>query len=915
MMASRFRVFAAKLSGLFRRRKADRESDDEMRLHLQFLTERFICQGMRPKDAASAACRQFGNTTLLQQGQREMRSIMSLSNLGRDLRFSLRQLHRNPTLTLVAITSLGLGIGANTAIFSVAKKVLFDTLPVKDPKQLRMLTWVAGHDQKVPLVWGDASSNASGDRVSSSFSYPVFQELRKQTDAFQYLFAFKDVHMTAAVDGHPDLVSAELVSGNSFTALGVQPILGRILSPADDMGPGAGPVVVISEAYWTAHFSRSRSILGKTISLNGIPVTIVGIAPANFTGLQIDTATQVFIPLTMQPLLVPRPQNSSVSLLDNPQSWWLLVMARLRPDVSEARAQAELDAVLRPAATAGMPDGNTPTQFHLQFQPGDRGLDYLKDTFAKPSYMLLSFAGLVLLLACVNLANLLLARAAAREREVSTRLALGAGRAGIVCQMLTESLLLSSLGGAAGLLVGYLGRNLIPHLLAKSWSPETMPLDFDGRVVAFTVAVSLATGVLFGLAPAWQATRTNVNSGLKDAIHVTSSRQKMGLGKSLVIFQISLSAILLIGAGLFVRTLVNLSHTPLGFQPDNILLFRLDPPKTRYTSLQSTALYRQLEEKLAAIPGVRSVSLSTIAIVGDGYSGSTFHVSGRPIVKGEGRIQMNVVGTDFLPTLGIPIMHGRGFDAHDTHISPMVAVINQTLAQKYFPNQDPLGQTFESEGSDGPIQIVGIAADTRYASLRAPTPPLFYLPYQQHADDVGRMVVELRTFADPTGIVNQARAVVASLDPNLPLIEVRTMTQQIDSSLSKERIFARLTAGFGMLALLLASIGIYGIMTYTVARRTSEIGIRMALGARADQVLCMVLREASWMALAGVAMGVSGALWLGRLLSAMLYGLKPSDPLTLITAAALLTIIALLAALGPARRASRIDPIRALRHE
>jgi predicted permease len=307
--------------------------------------------------------------------------------------------------------------------------------------------------------------------------------------------------------------------------------------------------------------------------------------------------------------------------------------------------------------------------------------------------------------------------------------------------------------------------------------------------------------------------------------------------------------------------------------------------------------------------------LSTIAIVGDGYSGSTFHVSGRPIVKGEGRIQMNVVGTDFLPTLGIPIMHGRGFDTHDTHTSPMVAVVNQTLAQKYFPNQDPLGQTFESEVADGPIQIVGIAADTRYASLRAPTPPLFYLPYQQHPDNVGRMVVELRTFADPTGIVNQARAAVASLDPNLPLIEVRTMTQQIDSSLSNERIFARLTAGFGLLALLLASIGIYGIMTYTVARRTSEIGIRMALGARADQVLSMVLREVSWMALAGVAMGVGGALWLGRFLSAMLYGLKPSDPLTLITAAALLTIIALLAALGPARRASRIDPIRALRHE
>ncbi|MBW8747185.1 MAG: ABC transporter permease [Acidobacteria bacterium] len=914
-MTSRFRLFAAKLSGMFGRRKADHEFDDEMRLHLQLLTERYIRQGMRPEEAASAARRQFGNTTLLQQGQREMRSIMSLSNLGRDLRFSVRQLRRNPTLALVAITSLALGIGANTAIFAVAKKVLLDTLPVKDPKQLRMLTWVAGHDQKVPLVWGDASSNASGDHISSSFSYPVFEELRKQRDAFQYLFAFKDVQMTATVDGQPDLVSTELVSGDTFNALGVQPILDRPLTAADDTDSSAGPVAVISEAYWAAHFARSSSALGKTISLNGIPTTIVGIAPGSFTGLQMDTVTQVFVPLVMQPLLLPRPQNSSTSLLNNPQSWWLLVMARLRPDVPEIRAQARLDAILRQAAAAGMPDGKAPAQFHLQFQPGDRGLDYLKDAFAKPSYMLLSLSGLVLLLACVNLANLLLARVAAREREVSTRLALGAGRAHIVRQMLTESLLLSSLGGAAGLLVGYLGRNLIPHLLAKSWSPERIQLDFDGRVIAFTVGVSLATGILFGLAPAWQATRTNVNSGLKDTTHATYSRQKMGLGKGLVIFQIALSAILLIGAGLFVRTLVNLNHTPLGFRPDNILLFRLAPPKTRYTGPQSTALYSQLEKKLAVIPGVRSVSLSTIAIVGDGYSGSTFHVSGRPIIEGARRVQMNIVGTDFLSTLGISIMRGRSFNTHDTYTSPKVAVVNQTLAQKYFPNQDPLGQTFENEDADGPIQIVGIAADTRYANLRSPTPPLFYLPYLQHPDNVGRMVVELRTFAEPSGIVNQVRAAVASLDPNLPLIEVRTMTQQIDSSLSNERIFARLTAGFGLLALLLACIGIYGIMTYTVARRTSEIGIRMALGARADQVLSMVLREVSWMALAGVAIGIGGALWLGRFLSAMLYGLKPSDPLTLITAAALLAIIALLAALGPARRASRIDPIRALRHE
>ena len=913
-MLSSVRIFAAKLRGLFGQPAATQALDEELQTHLNLLTERFVRQGMSPQEATSAARRQFGNSTLLQQRHRELRTFLSLSALHRDLRFATRQLLRNPTLTIVAITSLALGIGANTAIYTIAKKVLFDSLPVKDPHQLRMLSWVSGHDQKVPLVWGDASPTTTLGVTSTSFSYPVFEELRKKTDAFQDLFAFKDVRMTADADGNPDLVYAELVSGNTFAALGIQPILGRTLTQADDTGSGTGPVAVISEAYWAAHFNRSPSAIGKTISLNSVPITIVGVAPAKFTGLKTDTATQIFVPLTMQPQLVPRAQRSSISLLDNPQSWWLLVMARLRPDVSEARAQSELDIVLREAAPAGMPDGKTPTQFHLQFQPGYRGLDYL-NAFAKPAYMLFALAGLVLLLACVNLANLLLARAAAREREVSTRLALGAGRARIVFQMLTESLLLASLGGAAGLIVGYFGRNLIPRLLSKSWQADKMQLDFDGRVVAFTVGISLATGILFGLVPAWQATRINVNSGLKDATNTTSNRQKMGLGKSLVVFQIALSAILLIGAGLFVRTLVNLSHTPLGFQPDNILLFRLKPPNTRYTGPQVTELYHRLEQQFAAIPGVRSVTFSTIAIIGDGYSGSTFHVSGRPIVKGEKRIQMNIVGADFFNTLSIPILHGRGFNAHDTATAPKVAVVNQALAQKYFPNQDPIGQTFESEDADYPTQIVGIAADTRYANLRDATPPLFYLPYQQKAEDTGPMIVEIRTFADPTGVINQVRAAVASLDPNLPLIEVRTMTQQIDSSLTNERIFARLTGGFGLLALILASIGIYGIMAYTVARRTGEIGIRMALGARADQVLSMILREASWMAITGVLIGIVVALWLSRFISSMLYGLTPADPLTLVGAAVLLIAIALLAGLGPARRASRIDPIRALRHE
>ena len=918
-MIATLRVLAAKVRGLFVQGKADHEFDEELQEHLQLLTERLIRMGVSPEDAPRAARREFGNVTLLQQQQRETRTFLSPRTVWRDLRFGVRQLGRNPLFTLIAVLSLALGIGANTAIFTVAKKVLLDTLPVKDPHELRMLTWVSGHEQPVPPVWGDVSSTAGGGLSSTAFSYPVLEELRKKTDVFQELVAFKDVEMTASIDGHPELIAGEMVSGNAFGALGVNPILGRPLNFADDAGPGKGPVTLISEGYWAARFDRSISVLGKSISVNGVPITIVGVTPGQFTGLQMGSTAQMFVPLTMQPLLIPREQRTesgNTSLLNNPQSWWVQIMARLRPDVPESRTQAVLDVVLRQTAMVTLPGAKGLDQFRLKLERGDRGLDDLQGPFARPSYVLLALAGLVLLLACVNLANLLLARGASRRREMSTRLALGAGRTQILRQVLTESLLLASLGGAAGLALGYLGRNAVPMVLGTPRHAATMQVHFDWQVLAFTVGVSLATGLLFGFFPAWQAMRTGVSTGLKNATGTTTAQHGMWLGKGLVVIQIALSTILLIGAGLFVRTLVNLSQTPLGFRADHILLFQLNPPRTRYSDAQMVTLYRQLEEKLAAIPGVRSVSMSNIAIIGDGHSGSTFHRSGTAVPKDTVRVQTNSVGEDFFSTMGIPLLRGRGFNAGDTSTSPAVAVVNQALARKFFPNEDPIGQTFDADADDahGPIQIVGIAADTRYADLRSETPPTFYLPYRQQPHS-GRMVFEIRTAADPGSVLSQTRAAVESLDRDLPLIDVRTMTEQIESSLSRERIFAQLTSGFGVLALVLACIGIYGIMAYTVARRTSEIGVRMALGARTGQVLGMVLREAWWMAVMGIVLGIGVTLWLARFVSTMLYGVKFTDPPTLAGATGLLLLIALLAAFGPARRASRIDPMRALRNE
>ena len=912
------RVFAAKLKARFAQDKANREFDDELQAHLQLLTEQYLRQGMPAEEAGLAARRQFGNSSLVRERHREARSFLSLSAFWRDVRFGARQLARNPVFTVIAVSSLGLGIGANTAIFSAAKRVLLDTLPVSNPHELRLLTWVSGHQQPVPQVWGDVWSTDSGGLASNAFSYAVFEQMRKKTGVFRDLIAFKDIKMTASVDRHPELVSGELVSGGAFDALRVKPILGRLLNSADDAGPGKGPVAMISEGYWAASFGRSQAVLGNSFVVNGVPLTIVGILPAQFTGLQMGSVAQVFVPLTMQPVVAPRAQllHGDTSLLNNPQAWWIHILVRLRPDVPEARTQSALNLSLRQTAMDTLPKAKNLDQLGLQLVQGDRGVDDLRDQFADPSYLLLALAGLVLLLACVNLANLLLARGAGRQREMSTRLALGASKAQILRQVLTESLLLSSLGGTSGLGLGFFVRNAIPGLLGNSWSGSAIKVVFDWQVLAFAAALSLAAGLLFGMIPAWQAMHINVNRSLKGTGNTTAGRNTRWLGKGLVSTQISLSIVLLIGAGLFVRTLVNLGRTTLGFRSDRLLLFELDPPRTRYSDTQMTMLYRQLEEKIAAIPGVRSVSLSNIAIIGDGSSGTTFHLPGRSAQSNQERVQINSVGADFFRTMGIPLLQGRAFTGHDTSSAPTVAVVNQAFARRFFPRENPIGQIFEADSDDanGPIQIIGIAADTRYAELRAETPPIFYIPYQQQPT-ASHMVFEVHTATEPGTVLSQVRASVEVLDRELPMINVRTMTDQLTASLSAERIFANLTAGFGLLALVLASIGIYGIMTYTVSRRNQEIGLRMALGESPASVVWMVLREALGMLAIGLVAGIGCSLALSRFVAAQLFGLRAVDTWTYVAAIALLSAVAVVSSFLPARRASAIDPLTTLRYE
>jgi predicted permease len=840
-------------------------------------------------------------------------ATLSLSNLARDLRLGVRQLYRSPLLAVVAITTLALGIGANTAIFTVAKSVLFDRLSVDRPQDLRVLAWTSGHEQVVPSVWGDVSSTPTGGLISPAFSYTILQQMRAQSGVFQDLVTFKDIAVTATIENQASVVPAELLSGNAFTALGLVPPLGRTFNPAEDNS--TTQVAVVSHALYQ-QLGAPANILGKVISVNGVPITIIGVAPQRFTGLTTGVEAQLFFPITLQPQIIPRPQGTTVSLLNNPESWWAQAVIRLRPNIPEAATQTALDLTFRQGAKATLPASKGLEGLRLALLPGSRGMDNLEGNFVRPSYVLLALSGLVLLLACVNLTNLLLARTATRQREFATRLALGASHAHILRFVLIESLLLAIIGGAAGFGLGYLGQDLIPHLLANQPNAPTISTHFDSQVFLFALALSFAAGILLGIVPAWQATR---DTALSDSTRLsTATRSKLVLGRSLVVFQIGLSTVLLVGAGLFTRTLSNLNHIPLGFRADHLLLFRLKPPAARYTGINRALLYRRLEESLAAIPGVRSVSASNIAIIGDGHSGSTFHVTGMPISEHSQRtVQENSVGPDFFPTMGIPLLRGRNFTSLDTTASPLVAIVNEALARKFFPNGSALGSSFTGDSDEipTPVQIVGIVADTRYADLRDATPPTFYLDYQQYSAGAGRMVIELRTASDPAAILPQVRAVVASVDRDLPLTNLRTMDQQVASTFSSERIFAQLTGAFGFLALILAAIGVYGIMAYNVARRTSEIGIRTALGAQRSQILSMILRESSSLAFFGVVLGIASALALAHFIQSMLYDLTPTDPVTLVTAAALLFLVALFAALGPALRATRIDPTTALRAE
>jgi len=887
------------------------EMEAELAHHLENLTGDLIRAGHSPHEAARRARIALGASTIAKEGMRASLGLRWWDEFWADLRYGTRILRKSPGFTAIAATSLALAIGANTTIFSLAKSLLYDRLGVPHAEELRLLRWIGGEHNAVHDMWGEFDPAPGGGMLGSIFSYPVYQQLRDHNQVMQGLLAYNEDSMNATVRGNAQRAVVAMVSGNYFSVLETRPQLGRNLQPSDDRVGMANPVAVISDVLWEREFARSPSALGQTINLNQSLFTIVGVSPRGFTGAKnVQSSPDVFVPLTMQPIIDPKGDKGG--FLDDPNIWWVDVVGRIKPGVSDPQAQAALDVELAAATRGTMTTIKADeTMPRLDLSDGSHGLGFAARMFKKPVYVLMTMTGFVLLLACANIANLLLARGAQRQREMSVRLALGAGRGRVLRQLLTESLLLAAIGGAGGIFLGYLGRNVIPRLMANAWDQDQLNIQMDWGVFAFAMAVTLMTGIVFGLAPAWLAARSEVSSSLKESAQTTTRRRKGLGGKAIVAFQIALSTLLVVGAGLFLRTLFALDSIDVGFRTDHLILFEVAPPAKRYDLGKDVKLHQRLEQGFAALPGVQGVAPSSTAYIAGSMSNDDFIPEGQPDVPED----VSLVGNAFFQTMGIPMIGGRSFGPQDTGTSQSVAIINQALAKKRFPNQNPIGKRFRADGpADAWIQIVGICADTRYANLRDDAPPQFFMPYVQQKN-VGVLTYAIRTRLSPAELVPALRNVVQQADRDLPIIDIRTQQEQIDGNMQMERAFAALTSGFGVLALALACVGIYGIMAYTVANRRNEIGIRLALGAQPGQVRGMVLRESTGLAIVGIAAGVAAALALTRLVKTMLYGIQPYDPATMAAGVLILLAVALAASWIPARRAAGVQPMEALRHE
>ncbi len=867
-----------------------------------------------------------------------------MESLWQDLKYAFRILRKNLGFTAVAVATLALGIGANTALFSVVDTVLLRTLPVSKPEELVLFEWQAGSAFRTNGMRGSFLPSAPGTRGASTFRYDTFEKLRQaqttnSASPLQNIFAFAPVYeLTAVVNQQAEVVDGQAVSGGYYAGMNVPAIVGRTITYEDDSS-AATPVVVLSHQYWQERFGANPAVIGQQLELNKTSFTIVGVTPPGFFGtLQVNQKPAVTVPIAFEPALLGE-RTALAKTADKPGYWWLQLMGRLKPGATLEQARDSLSGTFQSAALEIMPPprkDNEPTALEakdyprLLAQSGSRGAMETRKRYAATIYGLFAVVAVVLLIACANVANLLLSRAAVRGPEITLRLAVGAGRRRLIRQLLTESVLLAALGGAVGVLFAVWGKNVLAAMASRdtSFLPPGIEPSLNWRVLLFTTGVSLATGILFGLAPAWRATRHDLTLGLKHGRRSTGAVSR--LSKALVVAQVALSLLLLMGAGLFIRTLHNLQQVDIGFNQDNLLVFALQPGQAGYKDERLVDYYHQLTSRLDAVPGVRSATFGRVPLIAH-YSWNT-----NVLLPGETEktasdhlTNRQMVRENYFSTLEIPLLQGRTFTAHDSANAPKVAIVNQEFGKKFFPNGDVLGKRVTDPESKREYEIVGVVKDTKYNSQRDAVEPLLFTPWLQELEDMGEVYFSLRTSVDPTALVSAVRQTVREVDSSLPITELSTQANRSERSLAQERLYARLLGFFGGLALLAAAIGLAGVLAYSVAQRTNEMGVRLALGARTTNILQLVIWQGMKLVLFGLVVGAAFGYAFKRWMTSQsavrgswqkemteqLYGVTATDTVTLTIITVLLLAIALLACLIPAWRATRVDPLVALRSE
>ena len=828
-----------------------------------------------------------------------------------NLKLAIRTIFKTPFVTIVAIISLALGIGANAAIFSLFNQILLRPLPVMRAGELVNLAAPGPRP-------GSNSCNQAG-RCDEVFSYPMFRDLERVQNVFTTIAAHRIISVNLAYRNQTISGEGVLVSGSYFPVLGIQPAVGRLFDPRDDQKVGESLVAVLSHGYWLSHFDGNPSVVNETLIVNGQHLTIVGVAPAGFEGTTLGSRPQVFVPITLRTLLEPGWNG-----FQNRRSYWAYLFARLRPGVSIDQARSQLNVQyhsiindVEAALQKGMSD-QTLARFkakQLLMEDGARGQSSMDTEASTPLKLLLGVTGLVLLIACANIANLLLARAAARSSEMAIRLSIGASRWQLIVQLLTEAMVLSVAGGIAGMLVAKWTLDLILSLLPSD--ANALKFTIDATVLWFAAGLSVATGLLFGLFPALHTTSPDLLPTLKgQAGQPSGAKAAARFRATLATAQIAISMALLVAAGLFTKSLVNVSRVELGIDINNLVTFGVSPELNGYTPERSKQFYERLEDELSRYPGVSGVTSAVVPSLADSNWGTGMSVEGfksGPDV--DNNASVNEVGTDYFKTMGIRLLAGREFTRADTLGAPKVAIVNETFARKFNLGKDVIGKRASSSGNQQlDTQIVGLVQDAKYSKVRDPVPPLYITPYRQD-DRVGQNTFYVRTSIEAEQFLPNVHKVVAALDPNLPVENLRTMPQQVRDNVFLDRMISTLSAGFASLATILAAVGLYGVLAYTVAQRTREIGLRMALGAAPGRVRAMVLKQVAVMTIIGGIVGLTGAIGIGRLAESQLYQMKGHDITVLAVSAVLLTLVALGSGLIPAHRASQVDPMRALRYE